>query len=623
MIVRVAVGASVFALAYDGGTYDPIARGSLGVAVWWAVGLIAILGLGPRGPIAPLALASLGLLAAFGVWTAASIVWAPSAELAVREGDLVALYVGVFALVLLLGQRRTAAAWSDGIALGLVAVAVLALVSRCFPGHLGTHELSAELPGAATRLSYPVGYWNGLGILLGLAVPLLLRAAIAARSVRARAAALVPLPVVAAAIYLTSSRDGAATALVGAAVFVVLTAARWRAAVAILVAAAGSAGAIAVLLGRDALVNGPIASMTAVNQGHTAFALIVVIAALTGALYLPLATYEPQRRPPRFAGWIAGAITVLLVAVAVVAAHPIRRFDEFKELPPKQAQPHDLTQSRVLSGRANGRWQFWTAAAAEFRAHPVKGEGAGSYEAWWAEHGSFAYFTRYAHSLYLQILGELGLVGLLLLGASFLVGLAAAVYGCIVRAEPGRSTVAAAGAAFVAFAVGAALDWTWELTVVPVVGIACLALAANAAGGGVTRLRAYVTIPVAIAALAIVLAEALPLGGEIQIRRSESAVARGDLAAARTDALDARDLEPWAASPYLQAALVAEADGRLVDARQAVDEAISRSPRDWRLWLLRARVETRLGDVAAARSSIGRAASLNPRSPIFSAITSR
>ncbi len=43
------------------------------------------------------------------------------------------------------------------------------------------------------------------------------------------------------------------------------------------------------------------------------------------------------------------------------------------------------------------------------------GGGAGSYEAWWAQHGSIPLFVRYAHSLYLEVLGELGVVGLVLL----------------------------------------------------------------------------------------------------------------------------------------------------------------------------------------------------------------
>ena len=50
---------------------------------------------------------------------------------------------------------------------------------------------------------------------------------------------------------------------------------------------------------------------------------------------------------------------------------------------------------------------------------------------------------------------------------------------------------------------------------------------------------------------------------------------------------------------------------------QAIAEALDRSSRDWRLWLVAARIEARSGDIQGARASIRRAAALNPRSPVF------
>ena len=56
--------------------------------------------------------------------------------------------------------------------------------------------------------------------------------------------------------------------------------------------------------------------------------------------------------------------------------------------------------------------------------------GAGSYQSWWSEHASLPLFVRDAHSLWLETLAELGVVGLLLLatafGAAFVAALAAA-----------------------------------------------------------------------------------------------------------------------------------------------------------------------------------------------------
>jgi hypothetical protein len=38
--------------------------------------------------------------------------------------------------------------------------------------------------------------------------------------------------------------------------------------------------------------------------------------------------------------------------------------------------------------------QFWTAAVDEWKDHPLRGLGAGSFEQWWSEHASFTNFVR-------------------------------------------------------------------------------------------------------------------------------------------------------------------------------------------------------------------------------------
>ena len=74
-----------------------------------------------------------------------------------------------------------------------------------------------------------------------------------------------------------------------------------------------------------------------------------------------------------------------------------------------------------------------------------------------------------AHSLYLETLGELGLVGLLLLAAFLFYPLRRAIAS---RRSPG---VAAAAGAAVAFLAHAGVDWDWSRSAVVVAGLACLA----------------------------------------------------------------------------------------------------------------------------------------------------
>ncbi len=275
--------------------------------------------------------------------------------------------------------------------------------------------------------------------------------------------------------------------------------------------------------------------------------------------------------PPRRAvGWILLVVAAGAFFVAVAAAHPIRRFDQFRN---PTLSAGDL-QAHILSSSGNGRWQFWASAIKEFESKPGFGRGAGSYEAWWLQHGSLPLFVQDAHSLYVEVLGELGIVGFLLLVGIFAAGLFTAVRRLIRMPAVERVTPAAVTATFVAFAIGAAVDWMWELTIVPVVALACLALAIGPGtalsvrprivppGAGPplrTRLQRYgLGAGIVIASWLLICAMAIPMLAGARLQDSKKAVARGDLRTAYSAALDARAIQPWSAEPELQLALVQE-----------------------------------------------------------------
>ncbi len=76
---------------------------------------------------------------------------------------------------------------------------------------------------------------------------------------------------------------------------------------------------------------------------------------------------------------------------------------------------------------------------------PLKGIGPGTFEFWWARHGTTPGFIRDAHTLYFETLAETGIVGFaLLIGMLAVPALAAAVARSL-RAPPGlRIWIAAA-----------------------------------------------------------------------------------------------------------------------------------------------------------------------------------
>jgi len=619
-----AVAVATFAFAYDNGSFSLSARNALAVAVWWAVVLGIALGTWPLARVPRAAIVAGSCLAGFAAWTLASTSWAGSAERAFLEFDRAALYLGVFLVAVLAGTRGNVARWVDGLAVGIVAVATVALASRFFPGLFAQGALPTFLPSARTRLSFPVQYWNGLGILTAIALPLLLRGAVASRSTLARGAALAPVPILAATVYLTSSRGGAATALAGALTALALSQRRWRTLAALATAAAAGAGAIAILVPRRALTDG-LDSHAATAQGRSAALLLLLLCLVTGAAWAFASRLGVRAPPRRVARAIGGATAALLIA-GLVAAHPLRRFEEFKQPPNFPSRSNDFTRAHLLSANGSGRWQFWTAASDEWRSAPLIGRGAGSYESWWAQHGPITYFVRDAHSLYVETAGELGVVGVALIVCALGCGIATAIARARRDHDAGGAAVASLAGALVGYALGAGIDWMWELTIVSLVGMVCLGLLVGPAterlqvAHGERPRRFALGAAIVAAGWLLLFAEAVPLLADEQLRASERASLRGDEPAAISHARTARKLVPWASSPYLQLALVSEQAGDLAAARQWIEGATRRDPDNWQPWFVAARINTELGDIPAARLNLHRAVARNPRSPLFAGV---
>jgi hypothetical protein len=629
------LAAAFFWIAYDNGSYSLTSRNSLAIAIWWVLIVLIVFGLLPRQP-APQASLLLGaLLAAFALWTSASLLWSVSSEKTFDEVNRVTLYLGAFVLVSVVASRKSLAQWIAGLAAAISAVAVVAIVARLIPGSFPGRGLDVFLPAAATRLSFPLGYWNGLAIFLALGVPLLLSIAVVSPAPVIRGLSLVPLPIIACVIYLASSRGGVVTAIIGTAVFLALTEQRWAVAAALATSAVGSAAAIAVLLQRDELVNGPLGTDLVERQGRSAALLIALASAGTGVTYWigSRALLGRRIRLASAVNWAVAVAAVIGLAVAVNAANPAEHFRAFKTPPGEVAaiDRGDFVKQHLLSSSGSGRWQFWSAAVDQWRASPLGGQGAGSYESWWAEHGSIALFVRDAHSLYVETLGELGVVGFILILS--LVGVGSYVGARRAWRASGdvRVYAAALTGVFLGYVTAAGFDWVWELTSVSLVGFVALALVsgrATAAPVGLSVMEAdgpsHVVlrrfgfgVAAILLAWGLIFAEAIPLLAQREITHSQAAARRGDLREALTAAGSARDIQPWAATPYLQLALVSEQVGALRLAQKWIDRAIARDRRDWRLWLASARIETKLGRVEGADRSLRRAVELNPRSPLF------
>ena len=203
----------------------------------------------------------------------------------------------------------------------------------------------------------------------------------------------------------------------------------------------------------------------------------------------------------------AGAVVLALAAAVAVVGDPVdkvrQQYDDFVNL--RTDSPGD---TRFLSG-GGYRYDYWSVAWLEFEREPLRGEGAGNYDRVYFAERKTTEDIRQPHSLPLQTLAELGLVGGLLLLA--FVGAVLAGFwrqSRLGRQSRTRRTLAvAAGGAFVAWLAHTSVDWLHNIP--GVTGIAICAAAAlvapwtrHARGSLVTSSRIVAVALVAVVAVA-------------------------------------------------------------------------------------------------------------------------
>jgi O-antigen ligase len=292
------------------------------------------------------------------------------------------------------------------------------------------------------------------------------------RDPRLRMAAVAATPALALALYLTLSRGALAAAAVGIAALVALTRDRETARSALLVVAGGAAvSAIASRFHGVASLEGGTGSREL--QGLVVLALVVGAGA---ALALIQRRMQPDRATAPARSRTAG-VAAALVAVCVVGAAVL--------LAPSPNEPRASAKrsgdvvardpSRLRSIKTN-RLKYWDAALHGFGDEPLRGVGARGFATVWLERRDITESAVDAHSLYIETLSELGLVGVALL-ALFL-GAAGAAAARVYRSGPGGRVLTtgwiAAGAAL---AVHAGVDWDWEMPAVALIFLALVAAA--------------------------------------------------------------------------------------------------------------------------------------------------
>lgn len=558
----------------------------MGILIWWGLLLAAIVGLAPRTRWTRAGWVAAGLLAAFFAWTWIATGWTQSEERTLVEVARLATYLGVLVLGLYLVTRANVASLLNGLACALLLVSGLAVLSRLEPSWFPSLPAQSLYP--TVRLAWPFDYADGVGEFAALGLPLLLFTATSARSRTGRSLAAAGLPVVALCVALTVSRGGVLACAAGLVVFFVLVPDRIPRFATALVAAAATVIPIVTLLQHPGGANRAATARLGVRasqgaRGHPA--------GLRGR-GAPTArdhACRPPRRSPAFSAVLApgalvvsGAILVAVVAVVVVGASTgVERhlWEEFKR--PNPPVSSNIV-ARLLSVAGSHRYQYWQAAIHAFDAHPLKGIGPGTFQFYWAQHNTLSEFVQNAHSLYFETMAETGIVGIVLIGGLVVFVLVAGAVRALRSTAASRLAIATAVAGFGGFAAAAAFDWVWQIGVIPMVA---LILAAAAVSGLKDRERIglgmrlpVLRVVVAVVALVALWRIVVPLATTVQVRSSQAAAGVGAWPAALRDANLAQRLEPSAASPRVQRALVLEAVGDLPGRRSPAGS--HRAPRE-------------------------------------------
>lgn len=633
-VTALLVAAAYAALAFSNGGYSTELIAAVTVAEWWIVILALITRVWPGGVVPGPAIRAGACLAALGAFTALSMIWANDAGRAFVEVVRVAGYLGLFVMVVISSGRTGARPWLLGIAGGLGIVVLGSLASRFDPSLFGgaDRSLFAQLPAAQGRLSYPVGYWNGLGACMAMGVALFAWLGAQARSAVARAGATAALPLFGLAMFLSSSRGGYLAAGVAALVLVLLLRRQVELLGTLLLGAAGTTALSLLANGRGDLLHG-LSTSAAYSQGRLMAVATAVCVALVGVARFLADRRLASMKLPRISPRAMITAAVVAVGIALIVVGPVNAFHEFVDT-------KDIAGSgggHLTSGTGSGRYQFWGAALDAFGSRPLLGIGAGNYDLWWNLHGSINVMARDAHSLYLETLAELGVVGLgLLLGVLAIVILSAARRLAVPRPADRNAVVPAALALLAAALTSAALDWTWELPAAFAPAFAAAALLCGPAtasawtatapnrpapvGANGSRRRRRRGEQFGLGVTTILLAWlAIWVAGDqliaaIKLDSSRDAVDGGQLEEAAQDARDAAAIQPWSPEPQLQLALVDKQLGNLAAAQQAARKAVDLASEDWRGWLVGAEVAAASGRPAAARLELARANQLSPKS---------
>jgi UDP-GlcNAc:undecaprenyl-phosphate/decaprenyl-phosphate GlcNAc-1-phosphate transferase len=606
LIVAASCGLSPFFYGfYDLSTWGPIALGLLAVLLGLVVARPAV----PR----PAALAALGALAGLAVWALVSRGWAGSPGNALTEASRWMLYATLLGILLLLLRDDRL----GRLLLGATTAFVLAL---------GLYVLGAMLTGdgglfQGQRLFEPLGYVNGQATYFLLGLWPLVALAERLRRPLAAGAALGAATMLAGLMVLSESRAVVPAIVVSAVALLAFVPGRVR-----------RGWALVVILGTIGAIARPLLDLyeqggNAVSGGSARnAALAILVGAATAGLVWTIVTAVAERAAAEASDTaLRRAPAVALVAVALGAvvvagtaihdpAHAIsRQWKSFTHLAGTSDQ-----RTRFVSGGGN-RYDYWRIALDELESEPLRGVGAGSYQFAYYKERRTAEDVRQPHSIELQALSELGLVG----GGLVAIFIGAVLVGLVRRASLARRSpadaglVVAAGGIFLVWLVHTSVDWVHLIPGVTGVALAAAAVLLSpwrrtAAGRGPLHMLVVACCAALVVGAAVFLGRAT-LADRHATNAQDASATNPRRALAEADRSLALNHDA-VSTHYLRSAAYARL-GDYVRSRDSLLVATRVEPQNFVTWALLGDLSVRRGDRRLAQAYYRKALALNPRDP--------
>jgi O-antigen ligase len=593
-----------------GSRNDTLSTAGIAAIVCAAVGVAAALrGVLPLPRLDRPGATTVVAVAVLALWAGVSLVWSIAGDLSWVWFARWLVYTAFLVLGVLAGALR------DG------AVRVASLGALVLAAALGWALLGVAIPSLfpdgdrIARLREPVGYWNALALLGDAAIAFGLWVA---RNPRARLRVAGSLLAFAAVlvVLLTQSRAGVVGALAVLALWLVVSDERLTDALRTALAAAPALAVAAWAFTRPALVEDGALRSDRVADGRV-FAVLTLVAMLAVAL---LAWRLPVRRIVERNGeavratiLAACALTLVVGSIGFVArvGNPVSWVDAQLSRGECVNEPGRLTDLC-----ANNRLQWWGEALDVAADRPVGGSGAGTFALARRRYRESAMPVSEPHSVPLQLLADLGVVGFALAFAAAAAGVLGARRG--LRLSRGDDTAAAAALACLPLAYVVHVVVDYDLDFLAVTGPAFVALGVLLSLGrprAALRVRLPGLVAVAAVGVAAAVAVALPRLAQDKVDRAFAAIDAGRLDEAVDAADRARRLDPLSLGPLRARAEAADAAGDRPAAVAWYEKATRLQPENPDTWYdlgLYHAIATH--DLCAAYAALNHSYTLDPRS---------